>query len=116
MAVKSFKARAPLPGFDIDIEGADGTTLNVKCRPNIPGTVLLDAMAAMGDGEDYGAQATAVKELLTLCILNIDEFWEFCNDPAKNIDLETLSEIAGYLGEMYGGDRPLEPSAPSSAG
>ena len=117
MAGKSFKARERTQGFTFDIEGAGGTTLTVACNPNVPGAVFLDLLADV-DEDDPAKMAAATKEILNMCVADEaqDEFWAFCRAPENNVDIELLSEIAGYLSEMYAGDRPTEPSPASSAG
>jgi hypothetical protein len=44
-----------------------------------------------------------------------DRFWEIINDDDEGIPLDTLVEIAGWLAEVYSGDRPTgEPSSSTS--
>ena len=117
MASKSFKARPRAAEFSFDLEGAGGNVLTVRCQPSVPGAVFLDLIAE-ADEDDPAAMARATKDILNQCVMpdQHDEFWAFTKDPANNVDIEMLSEIAGYLSEMYAGERPTEPSAPSSAG
>lgn len=72
------------------------------CRPMIPGAVILDFMG----GIDESAPATMVNALRVLfkeaIVEDQYEAWEeFTRDPENNVDLDLLSEIAGYLAEVY---------------
>jgi hypothetical protein len=105
---KSFTSFNGLPNEDeVEIE-VNGKIF--KCRPMLPGPVILDFMA----GIDENAPATMVKALRTLfneaIVEDQLEDWEaFTRDPANKVDLDLLSEIGGYLAEVYTGRPTNQP-------
>jgi len=105
MARKSFKGYRSEEPVEFDLESPDGARkLTVRCKPSIPGYVLLDFLGH-ADVENPGTMAATLTKLLKGAI-EPDQWSEveaFISDDANGIDLETLAEIAGYIAECYGG-------------
>ena len=87
-----------------------------KCKSRIPGIVLMRWVSKL-DMEDPAAAAGAVEELLRAAIApdDQDDFFEYVEDPANNVDLQTLSQMAGWLVEQFTGN-PTQQSSDSSPG
>lgn len=95
-------------GFDL------GET-HYDCRPEIQGAVILEFIAAADNGNS-GAAAQILPFFDE--VLPEDELEKFkaqLKSKDEIIEMETLSEIVGYLIEEYT-DRPTEASTPSDAG
>jgi hypothetical protein len=113
MATRSFKGYVPATAPEIELESPDGTRrITARCVPNLPGSVLLDFMAKVDEG-DVAKMADMVRELLNTCIIDADQeaFWAFCEVPENGIGVDTLSSVTEYLSEVYSEDRPTQPSA-----
>jgi hypothetical protein len=109
---RTFKGYVPKEVKTFDLESPEGITVTITCKPSVPGAVFLDFLGGVSSDEDFSGMARITKDVLNACIADADQdkFWAFCNDPANGIDIETLSEIAGYLSELFSGERPTEPS------
>lgn len=75
-----------------------------EARPALPGAVILDFIASSGGGDEGGGEVA--KKLLgfferALTPESHERFAVLINDPDKAVDLETLSEIVGWLIEEY---------------
>lgn len=108
---KVFKGYVPIEKPSFTLESPNGRKLEVRCRAFLPGSRFLDFLSKV-KADDPGAMATGVYDLLQNAVEadQWDEFQAFIDDPENGISLELLSEIGGYLGEVYT-NRPTEPSA-----
>lgn len=117
MAIKKFKGYVSDEPIFIELESPDGTdSSKFKCRRAVAGSRILDFLAQTNE-EDPASMARAVFGLLESAV-EADQwegFREFVDNENNGIDLETLSEIAGWVAEQYSG-RPTEPSPLSLAG
>ena len=109
---KSFSTYAPT-SEPIQIELNDRTFV---CLPTLPGAVLLDFTASVA-ADNPAQMASAISTLIEVSVVpeQRDEWNAYVRDPANNVSIETLAEIAGYLAEEYV-SRPTQPSSPSSDG
>lgn len=93
------KKREELPEDEIitfDIDGEDFTA-----RPDIPGAVILDFVAAADAGP--GKAAAKIMEFFERALdqENHKRFEAKVNDPDVIVEMETLSDIVAYLIEEY---------------
>lgn len=108
--------------FDID-----GETFN--CHSNLHYKALRAFIEEFAGLADIPQGGTPTKEQVNSLLLGIDRFFDetmptdererfrqFVDDPARQVELGTLSSICEYLIEVYGGARPTLPSSPSGDG
>lgn len=117
MAIKKFKGYVSDEPIFVELETPDGSSSKqFKCRKAIAGSKILDFLTDTSE-EDPASMARAVFGLLEAAIepSEWEGFREFVDAPDNGIDLETLSEIAGWVAEQYAG-RPSEPQPLSSTG
>lgn len=114
---KSFKGYVPIEVPEFELESPDGERkISVRCVGMLPGSRFLDFMSKISD-DSPAEMAKAIYELLQAAI-NPDqwlEFRAFIDNPDNGVSMEMLSEITGYLGELYS-NRPTQPSRLSAAG
>jgi hypothetical protein len=106
---KTFKGYVPDVGESLTLESPDGQrTLTVRCKRGVPGSQFLAFMEGIRNSEDFAGMARSVREIIAGGLIDDDvpKFWEFADDPENGIGLETLSEIAGWIGEQFAGSRP----------
>lgn len=103
---KSFTTYAPTDGATFQI---NGRTFNL--RPAVPGDVLLDFMASLS-AEDASKTAGALRELMQLALAEGQyPAWEsFIRDPANNVTLNVLVDIAGFVAECLSGNPTADQS------
>lgn len=96
--------------FDIDGEG-------FVCKPNIPGTALLEFTAGMTVRHD-GTQSEAILGLFQTAMegAEYERFRKFVDDEKNGVDVDTLISITQYLVGEYGRDRPTKRSRGSTPG
>lgn len=77
-----------------------GETFN--CRPLLQGAVILDFLSA-GNDETGSGTAAQILGIFPSALYPEDyvRFTALIRDPDRIVDLETLSEIVGYLIEEY---------------
>jgi len=77
------------------------------CREAMQGKVLLDLVAKSGDTENPGAAADVINDFFKVVLKpeSYDQFNALATDPDRIVDVETLTEIVGWLVEQYS-DRP----------
>jgi hypothetical protein len=97
---KSFTSFNGLPNeeqFEIEVNGK-----TFHCVPMLPGAVVLDFMAGV-DESSPSTMVTALRTLFSQAIVPEEfEDWEtFIREPSNRVDLDLLSEIGGYLAEVY---------------
>ena len=106
---KTFKGFVPSETVTFDLESPDGTRKTTfRCRPNVPGSRFLEFMSRAESTENFGAMASAVKDIIDVALdeQSAAEFWAFVDVPENGIGLDTLAEIAGFLSESFAGNRP----------
>ena len=83
-----------------------------KCRPAVPGRVILQFVAD-ADSDEGGKAALAIDQFLKSSMVETEyaRFKTLVDDPDTIVSMETLGEIVGWLVEEYTA-RPSQ--APSS--
>lgn len=109
---KSFTSLQPTVSGEFDI---NGTVFHLQ--PSIPGDVLLDFLAGSSN-DDPAALAKTVRALIAAAIVPEEhETWvAFIRDPANNVDLNMLAEVAGYMAESLSGNARGKQQQPSTVG
>ena len=104
---RSFKSKKtegePKPvTFDIDDE-------TFVCHPSVPGSAILEFVGATEDGG--GAVAAQILPFFQRAMPEDEHarFREYIDSPTREVDIELLSDIVGYLAEEYT-TRPTRPS------
>jgi len=108
---KSFKGYVPIEAPSFTLESPDGQrTLVVACKSMVPGSTFLDFLSKT-TSENASGIATAVWDLFHAAVREDawTEFRAFIDLPENGIGIELLSEIGGYLAELYA-QRPTVPS------
>ena len=104
---KSISARSRMNQDPIELEIDDNV---FQCQRNIPGIVLLDFMGNI-DEDEPSTMAKALNELIFSCLEEHERerFKTYISDPENGVDIEALSEIAGWLAEQYTGRPTTQP-------
>ena len=108
---KSFRGYVPIEAPSFTLESPDGQrSLVVACKPMVPGSVFLDFLSKTTSDTPAGI-ANAVWDLFHASVREDAwaEFRAFIDDPLNGVNVELLSEIGGYLSELYS-KRPTVPS------
>lgn len=107
MAKKTFNTyrKAEIPEFDMT--NPDGETMTFHMNGIVPGAILLDFISG-ANTEDPAAMARTVTSLLDSAIVpeELETWHAYIRDPKNAVDLETLSEVAGYASEVLSGGNP----------
>lgn len=110
---RSFKGYVPIEAPSFTLESPDGQrSLEVLCKPMVPGSVFLDFLSKTSGGvENPSALAGAVWDLFHASVRDDqwDVFRAFIDAPENGVSIDLLSEIGGYLSEVYS-KRPTVPS------
>lgn len=108
---KSFQTYAPAETHEIEL---NGTVFPLK--PSVPGAVILDFLSG-ADTENAASMAKTITSLLDAAIQedHLEAWHAYIKAPENNVTLELLSEIAGYVQEVMGGN-PQSQSPMYSAG
>lgn len=112
MATRSFTSKQAPEGGTFDINGEV-----FHLRPSVPGDVLLDFLVS-AESESAAVLANTVRALIAAALVPEDfDRWTACvRDPANNVDLNMLSEIAGFMAESLSGNVQEKQPQPSTAG
>ena len=111
---KAFKTRKAKPQEESEV-GFDLGEETYVCKPDIQGAVILEFIAA-ADAGNAGAAAKIIpffSEVLPEA--ELEKFHNQIKSPDEIIEMETLSDIVGYLIEEYT-DRPTRASSEQDAG
>jgi hypothetical protein len=83
-------------------------------RMSVPGGVVLNTAPSNIPGDVAGAarQAKAIRDLLRICVVELDEFEALLDSDRTVIDMEQLSEICNWIVEESG-QRPTNGPKPS---
>lgn len=105
MTRKSFSTYKPAKGEEFDINGHI-----FQLRPAVPGDVLLDFLAG-ANSEDPASMASTIRSLLNEAIIpeQLDEWHTFIRDPENAVNLNLLSEIAGFVSEKLSANPQQQP-------
>lgn len=96
--LRSFTPKTPEKTEPLAFELYDET---FECRPAIQGAVILEFLSAgEGDGSGAARQILGFYEQ-ALFPEAFERFSALINDPDRIVDLETLTEIVGWLIEEY---------------
>lgn len=86
------------------------------CSPTIPGMLLVDFITMM-DEDDPKSMGEGLQQFFSAALGdNYDGFLAVTRDPANEIDINDLSEMAGWLAEQYSDGNPTVLSQLSSGG
>jgi hypothetical protein len=124
MAGKVFRRQTGKAPVFFEVEKDDGELLRFNCRQSIPGGLVLAFSSLSAETEPDASMSEklaaskgvvqVVKDLLSAAIVppQQEQFWAMLNgtSPDGMIDVETMMEIAEYLGEAYA-ERPTGPSS-----
>jgi hypothetical protein len=130
MPRKSFGVAIAADPISFDIECPVRGARNFHCRDRLSAGTLMKFAEMFSSIEDEseggptnasaGAEAIpAIKDFFNSVLMPEGRslFWEIIYDSEEAIPLDTLVEIAGWLAEVYSGDRPTGPtSSGTSAG
>lgn len=129
MPRKSFRVAAAVEPISFDLEGSLSGLRNFECRDRLSAGTLMrfaETFSSLEDSNDEAANAKqgvtaipAIRDFFDRCLKpeGRPRFWEMINSDDEGIPLDTLVEIAGWLSEVYSGERPTgATSSPTSAG
>ena len=105
--------RGPRSEVPIEIEDDQGNVGEFKCRPQVPGSVLLEFSEAAA--EDRAASVVLSFFRSAMADREHARFREFVDDPERIVDLPTLVELAEGLISIYS-KRPTMPPSLSEPG
>jgi hypothetical protein len=118
MPRKTFKVAVAAESIDFDLSGSQSTQ-NFHCRDRMAAGKLMrfaELFSAIeeesGKDEKTGKQAAnaipAIRDFFNAALMpeGRDRFWKMIDSDDEGIPLDTLVEIAGWLAEVYSGDRP----------
>lgn len=129
MARKTFRTAVAAEPIEFDIEAPESKTMhNFKCRDRLAAGRLMkfaemfSSIEGQADGEEMSAKQAssaipAVRDFFNSALSPHakDRFWALIENDDEGVPLDTLVEIAGWLAEVYAGDRPTgEPSSSTS--
>lgn len=114
MRRKKFSTRGNVGSDDVVI--LELNDREFKCKSRIPGIVLMRWVSHI-DQDDPAKSAGAVEELMRQSIApdDVDDFFEYIEDPVNDVDIKTLSQMAGWVVEQLTGN-PTQESSDSSSG
>lgn len=130
MPRKTFKVAVAAEPIEFDIEAPESKTMHrFPCRDRLSAGKLMKFAemfsgieAESEDTEMTAKQASqaipAVKDFFDAALQPQarDRFWALIEDDDEGVPLDTLVEIAGWLAEVYAGDRPTGETSSSSSG
>jgi hypothetical protein len=111
MAKKSFKTYKPTELHELEI---NERTFHIQF---VPGAVVLDFLSE-ADTDNPAKMAATINNLLDSAIVpaELEDWHAYIKDPANNVDLDTLSEIAGYVAEVVSAGNPHQQPLSSLSG
>lgn len=129
MPRKSFKVAIAAEPISFDVEAPVRGIQNFRCRDRMSAGTLMKFAELFSGLEEEGeapsaaregaAAIPAIKDFFNSALMpeGRSRFWELINDDEEGIPMETLVEVAGWLAEVYAGERPTGPtSSGTSAG
>jgi hypothetical protein len=129
MPRKTFRVAIAAEPISFDLEGPVKGVQNFHCRDRLAAGSLMrfaELFSAIED-ESSGSEAKsgqaaqaipAIRDFFDSALVpeSRPRFWAMINDDDEGIPLETLVEIAGWLAEVYAGDRPTGETSSSTSG
>jgi len=127
MPRKSFRVAIAAEPISFDLQGALSTQ-NFHCRDRMSAGTLMkfaETFANLEDGDEnpssakQGAAAIpALRDFFNSALMpeGRPRFWAMINSDDEGIPMDTLVEIAGWLAEVYAGDRPTGPTSSGTSG
>ena len=78
-----------------------------SCREAMQGKILLDLVAKSADTENPAAAADVINDFFKVVLVpeSYERFISLTTDPDRIVDVDTLTQIVGWLVEQYS-DRP----------
>lgn len=129
MPRKAFKVAIAAEPISFDIEAPVRGIQNFRCRDRMSAGTLMRFAELFAGLEDEGDSPTdakagaaaipAIKDFFNSALMpeGRERFWDLINDDDEGIPMDTLTEVAGWLAEVYAGERPTGPtSSGTSAG
>jgi hypothetical protein len=129
MPRKTFRTAIAAEPIEFDIEAPETKRMhNFKCRDRLAAGRLMkfaemfSSIEEEADEKEMSAKQAsqaipAVRDFFNSALSphSKDHFWTLIEDDDEGVPLDTLVEIAGWLAEVYAGDRPTgEPSSSTS--
>lgn len=128
MPRKTFRVAVASEPISFDLEGPVSGIQNFPCRDRLAAGTLMKFAEAFTDMEDdpnspetakAGTNAIPILKDFFNSILQPqarDRFWAMINNDDDGIPMETVVEIAGWLAEVYSGERPTGPTSSGTSG
>lgn len=128
MPRKTFRVAIAAEPIEFDLDCPKRGAQNFHCRDRLAAGTLMkfaELFASIEDAEDSpqnassGAEAIpAIRDFFNSALMpeNRERFWEIIYDDDEGIPMETLVEIAGWLAEVYSGERPTGPTSSGTSG
>jgi hypothetical protein len=128
MPRKTFRVAVAAEPISFDLEGPFSGIQNFRCRDRMAAGTLMKFAEAFADMEDnpdspetakQGANAIPIiRDFFNSSLMpeGRDRFWAMINSDDDGIPMETLVEIAGWLAEVYSGERPTGPTSSGTSG
>jgi hypothetical protein len=132
MPRKTFRVAVAAEPIAFDIEAPESHTMhNFPCRDRLSAGKLMrfaemftsiQEVEGEEDTEMSAKQASqaipAVRDFFNAALSphSRERFWTLIEDDDEGVPLDTLVEIAGWLAEVYAGDRPTGETSSSTSG
>lgn len=131
MPRKTFRTAIAAEPIEFDIEGPESKQMfNFKCRDRLSAGKLMRFAEMFSsiqeDAEDTETESAkqaasaipAVRDFFNAALSPHakDRFWALIENDDEGVPLDTLVEIAGWLAEVYAGDRPTGGTSSTTSG
>jgi hypothetical protein len=128
MPRKTFRVAIAAEPVSFDLEGPVSGVQNFKCRDRMGAGTLMRFAEAFSSIEDESGSTTAsasegakvipmIREFFNAALMpeGRERFWALINNEDDAIPLDTLVEVAGWLAEVFAGERPTGPTSSSTS-
>jgi len=128
MPRKSFGVAIAAEPISFDIDAPIRGPQNFPCRDRLAAGSLMrfaelfssiqdDATGSAQDAKQAAAAIPAIRDFFDSALQPQarDRFWDLINNDDEGIPLDTLVEIAGWLAEVFSGDRPTGATSSSTS-
>jgi|SRR3954469_15520972 len=132
MPRKTFKVAVAAEPIAFDIEAPESKTMhNFQCRDRLAAGRLMqfaEMFSSIEEVEEGAEDQMSAKQAASAIPAVRDffnsalspharpRFWALIEDDDEGVPLDTLVEIAGWLAEVYAGDRPTGETSSSTSG
>lgn len=129
MPRKAFRVAIAAEPIEFDLGGPEQVPQNFKCRDRLAAGKLMKFAELFSSLEDeaegtptsakQGAAAIpALRDFFNAALMPEarTRFWALIDDDEAGIPLDTMVEIAGWLAEVYAGERPTGPTSSGTSG